>query len=114
MGYRSGRNRGRVNMVTQLVTFNVNGIGDNTKRWEVFHYLHSKKFDIIMLQETHSTKEVCSLWKTEWGGKVWFSHDLSNARGVMIMFKNGWVLQIHTTLVSEDGRFLILYATINS
>ena len=51
-----------------IATFNVNSLGMVGKRRPMFNYFHKKKFDIILLQETHSTKQVANYWKTEWGG----------------------------------------------
>lgn len=56
------------------------------------------KFDIIMLQETHSIKKDERFWKAEWGGPLFFSHGVSNARGVAILLNkklNASVLQVY-------------------
>ena len=65
----------------KCTTYNVNGINDNKKRTEVFHYLHMKKMDVILMQETHSTKQVERYWSSTWGSKIWSDHGESNARG---------------------------------
>ena len=38
-----------------IATFNANGLRQTYKRKAVFHYLKQKKYDVILLQETHST-----------------------------------------------------------
>ena len=71
----------------QLLSLNVRGIGDNTKRREVFRWLkryHKGGDSIIMLQETHSTPNSELVWEREWGSKIYFSHGANNARGVAI------------------------------
>ena len=42
-------------MSSVIATFNANGIRQTYKRKAVFHYLKQKKYDVILLQETHST-----------------------------------------------------------
>ena len=49
-------------------TFNVRGIGNGMKRRKIFHFLHNKEFDIVFLQETHSSKKSECIWRSEWGG----------------------------------------------
>ena len=56
-------------MLIKIATFNVNGLNDNTKRKCIFNYLQQKSFDVMLLQETHSTFNVAKLWEMEWGVK---------------------------------------------
>ena len=67
----------------QIATFNVRGLGDNTKRREIFHYLHEGKFQIILLQEARHLEK---RWGAEWGGRAFFSNGTTQAKGVMILF----------------------------
>ena len=53
-------------MLLTIVSFNVNGLRNNLKRKTVFHFLKIKKFDFILLQETHSNQTDEKLWKCEW------------------------------------------------
>ena len=54
----------------RVVSQNIRGLRDSKKRKEVFHYFNIKKFDIIMLQETHSNVEVERVWRAEWGNSI--------------------------------------------
>jgi len=57
---------------------NVRGIkSDKRKRKSIFNTFKSKYPGIIFTQETHSTVEVESMWKHEWGGEIIFSHGTS-------------------------------------
>ena len=40
----------------------------------MFHYFYQKEFDVILLQETHFTKQKIKLYKTQWGGAEYFIH----------------------------------------
>ena len=62
--------------IYKIGTFNVRGLRDQTKRSKVFNYVRSKSFDIIALQETHSTIGDKQLWTSQWGGKIYYSHEL--------------------------------------
>lgn len=46
-----------------------------------------KKSDIVLLQETHSSRESHENWRNEWVGEIYFSHGKQNARGVAILIK---------------------------
>lgn len=48
---------------------------------------------VILLQETHCTRELENLWQAEWGGKVFYSHGTSSARGVATLVKKKYSFQ---------------------
>ena len=70
-----------------VVSLNARGLGDYKKRREFFHYLHVKKYEIIMLQETHSVA-IESFWRAQWGQSLWLSHGTNNSAGVAILISN--------------------------
>lgn len=74
----------------KLLSFNVNGLRSSSKRRAIFKSLRITDADIIYLQETHSTPQDQKIWASEWGGRVLFSHGLSNSRGVAILFKRAY------------------------
>ena len=41
----------------QIVSLNVRGLQNKNKRNRIFQYFKTKKFDIILLQETYSTPQ---------------------------------------------------------
>ena len=69
----------------KIGTFNVRGLADHHKLRKILHYLHIKEFNIIFLQETHTTKITARKWRTIWGGRAFFSHGSSNSKGVAIL-----------------------------
>ena len=58
----------------------------NKKR--IFQYFNSKKYDIILLQETYSTPQDESVWKKEWEGPAFFSSLNNHKCGVAMLFTN--------------------------
>ena len=73
---------------------------------KLFQYLHQKESNVILLQETHSTKKIERRRKTEWGGSIYYSHGTSAARGVSILIKRK--CKIKDVLKDKVGQFLAL------
>ena len=56
-----------------MIATYVAGLGNDIKRKSIWQFLKANKFDIIFLQETHSSTNKLKLWKMEWGGKIIWS-----------------------------------------
>ena len=41
-----------------ILSLNINGLNENKKRNNLFEKLSNKNIDIILLEETHSTKQI--------------------------------------------------------
>ena len=56
----------------EIITLNVRGIRDQSKRQQVFHWLKtSSRASIFLLQETHLvTEDEAHKWSCEWSGRV--------------------------------------------
>ena len=96
-----------------IITYNVRGLRNRTKRKEMFYYLHKKQHDIIFLQESHCVKDDESFWANEWGRKTWCSHGTNQARGVMILFNRQLQIEVHNIVTDSQGRFVLLYCTLD-
>lgn len=97
----------------KIVTCNVNGWGDEAKRRKMFRYFHEKEFDVMCIQESHSSHNTEKRWKMEWGGRMIFVHGTSATKGVCIMFKRKLKVKVHFIDKDDKGRVLILDVTIN-
>ena len=71
----------------QIVSLNVGGLQNKNKRNRIF-YFKTKKYEIILLQETHSTQEDKTQWKKEWEGPAFFSSLKSLKCGITIHCTN--------------------------
>ena len=91
-----------------LATYNVRGLSDSIKRRRIFNHIHHKNYDIVLLQETHSTKSSQKRWKTEYGGNIIFNHGESNARGVAILFAKSLQYKIIDVNRDIDRRVLVV------
>lgn len=88
----------------KVTSFNVRGLRNEIKRRKIFNFLHEHKFDVIMLQETHSTRDDCRFWEAEWGGKIFFSHGSSAAKGTAILIRKNLNVLINHEHADADGR----------
>ena len=100
-------------MDLKVITANVRGLGDHIKRRKLFRFFHESKYDIILLQETHSCKSKERIWKSEWGGAISFDHDKSNSRGVCILYSPKLDVRVIKSQRSTIGRYLISQVKIN-
>ena len=82
------------------------------ERNSLFEKLSNKNIDIILLQETHSTKQITEKWQKEWSGKsFWNSEEKTKSSGVAIFTKNNLKIQINTINQDKQGRILSLNLT---
>jgi len=92
-----------------VLSLNVNGMGDSSKRTAVLSKLNKKHKGLYLLQETHSTEQSESTWRNNWGNKnVFFSHGTSSSRGVAILISNGIEVNVTRNIRDEEGRYIIL------
>ena len=98
---------------TKIVTLNVNGLRNDSKRRQLFHYLNIKGFEMMFLQELHSEFSDEKRWSMEFGTRIWFDHGSRNSKGVGILFsrKCQESLEVHNVIKSQEGHYLILYVT---
>lgn len=89
-----------------VVSLNVNGIRNETKRRTIFNYLKHDNAHIVLLQETHSSPEIESVWSNEWGSKIIYSHGSNFSRGVAVMFAKNFPVQVDTYRYDAEGRYL--------
>ena len=52
----------------------------------VSNMLLSAKYDMILLQEIHTTPEIEQVWNKEWPGLLLYNFGENNTRGTMIVF----------------------------
>lgn len=96
-----------------IASYNVKGLGNELKRRKIFNYLHEKKFDIVLMQETHATGTQEKFWASEWGGKILYANGTSAARWTAILIRKKLENEIKEIHCDPDGRFLIVVISIN-
>ena len=88
------------------------GVSNEKKRRAIFDK-HRFNADFLILQETHSTPNIESVWENEWGGGALYSHGSSAARGVAIFCKKEWKSRTTNIYRDLDGRVLIIDVAYN-
>ena len=89
-----------------LMSFNVRGLRDQNKRLQIYKFLKEKGYDIILLQETHSTIQDTQYWSTQWSGKMYFSHGKNNSKGTAILINRKTKIQVKSISSDDEGRLL--------
>ena len=97
----------------KIVSLNVRGLSNFKKRRVLFNWCRKMKSDIILLQETHSKLEIEKQWEHEWGEKILCSRGPSNARGVAILFRNGFYINLDSFKADAQGRFLVVKGNVD-
>ena len=97
----------------KITTFNMNGAGAYEKQKDVLDFLRKKKFDIIMLQETHWKTESENYIRSLWGYNCYISGVSTAKNGVAILFNNSFDYKVHNIIRDDiNGRYIILDITI--
>ena len=94
------------------MSLNVRGIRSSTKRKALFLWLKKQNADIIFLQETYSTEEIEAIWKTQFKGKMIYSHGTNHSCGVMIFIKDYLEFNLKSSVLDAEGRYILMDATV--
>ena len=72
----------------KLLSLNVRGLRNISKRGAIFSFLKIQKATIFCLQETYSSPDDDEkLWSAELGGKIIYSHGTTHSKGVCILLR---------------------------
>lgn len=91
------------NVKFKIISLNVRGIRDQTKRRSIFTYLKDQKANFYFLQETYSDANDESIWQSEWGGKILFSHGTHHSKGICILLDPTINSNVEFFLVTIQG-----------
>ena len=92
----------------KIVSLNVRGIRDPTKRQSIFSYLKDQKASFYSLQETYSESSDENVWRNEWGGAVFFSHGSKHSRGVCILVDPSTKIKVDYSFTDNCGRIVLI------
>ena len=95
-----------------VLTFNVRGIRNVTKRRSLFRFLHQwYPKHIVVLQETHSSQRDVAIWQAEWGAPIMMSHGRTTSEcGVAVLLPRALIGMCDANVVfsDDDGRLIII------
>jgi exonuclease III len=97
----------------KIVSVNVRGLRNKTKRLRVFNWLKDKQADIVYLQETYSCRTDTEQWKNEWNWDIYLSNGTTNSRGTAILIKKGINTEIKEFISDPEGRYVFLKGSFN-
>ena len=100
-------------MNIKIGSINVRGLRNNGKREKMFCWLKDQPYNIILLQETHSTYDINNKWAQEWGNLAYFSGIKSNSQGVGILIKEGVNCDVVNYIDIFKGRLHAIELKIN-
>ncbi len=95
-----------------LVTWNVRGIRNQTKKTKIINHLIKLKVDICFLQETHLTNSEQQYLKTKEYDKIFSSTYNSKHRGVSILVGKNIPLIHNSSVIDPEGRFIIINVSL--
>ena len=93
----------------EIITLNVRGLNNSVKRQSIFHWLESKQYDIICLQETFCTEDSKSEISADWKGQSF--HCISNSKhskGVSILLSDKFEHSVNNYHICNDGRKILI------
>lgn len=91
-----------------IISANVNGLGDTNKRNQFFNHIFQAKSDILCLSDTSFSKSIHKVNKNETNYFCHFSSFSSNARGVAILVNKKCPVKIEFLSKDEVGNLLWL------
>ena len=89
-----------------ILSQNCQGLNDQRKRRDVFHYLRQKKHNIYLLQDTHFSLNSEAYVRSEWGYNCHFASKNSQSRGVAILFNNNFEYKIKKVYKDPEGNYI--------
>lgn len=92
----------------KIVSLNVRGLNNSTKRRKIFKWLHKQRAHCYLLQETFSTEQNIDIWRSEWGGDFFYSHGSNHSKGVMILVNPAYQIEVIKSVKDKQGRSIVL------
>ena len=80
---------------------------------KIFNSLKTKKNDITLLQETHSTKTTETKWQQEWNGMSFLKSGPTYHSGVATLFSENFEGKIQNIVNDKAGRIITITFKLN-
>ena len=93
-----------VNVDFKLISLNVRGIRDLSKRKAILSWMKKQKADITFFQETYSTLEIAEKWQLQYKGKMFLSHGTNHCKEVAILINDKLDFEAKSVIYNPDGR----------
>ena len=93
----------------KVISLNVRGIRDATKRSSIFSYLKDQTAKICFLQETYSEINNEVVWQSEWEDTIFFSHGTKHSKSVCILIDPSLNYVLESSNESKSGRIVLQF-----
>ena len=90
-----------------IQSLNCRGLGNRSKRLDIFSRLKDERADIILLQDTHWDSSVTCLVREEWNFTFLSTEYSTRSRGTAILFNNSFEFTIGQKHLDDQGNFCI-------
>ena len=97
-----------------ICSYNVRGLGNDSKREQIYSWIKEKNIDICLLQVTHSSEETNNVWKQQWDSHAFFSGEKSNSEGTGILINSKFSCDIINYTDIITGRSQALDIKVNN
>lgn len=94
-------------MSLSVISLNARGLRNNVKRKAIFLFCKQFNSDFCFIQESHSTEQEKTFWRSQWGDDLWMSHGTEHAAGVCIL-KGRFNGKILNSDIDKDGHYIFL------
>ena len=86
------------------------------KKSSIFSYLKDQNCQFYFLQETYSKPNDEKIWRSEWGGDIFFSHGSTHSKGVCILINPSLSLKspIEKSSKVQEGRIVSINLTLET
>lgn len=101
-------------MSFNVISWNVRGMGDASKRCAIFSYLTQFQPAIICLSETHMVKDKLRVLPKRWVSHSYNSVYSTHARGVTILVHRQIPFSCLNSLIDAEGRYICLVCSVHN
>ena len=92
----------------KLVSWNVKGISNKTKRYKIITHLKPLESDVAMLQETHLKNAEAVKLRQRWVGQVFSAPGTGASRWVSTLIAKRLSFKLTQEIADKDGRYIII------
>ena len=92
----------------KIVSLNVRGLNNSIKCTKIFKWLHRQTAHCYFVQETFSTEQSINIWRSKWGGNIFYSHGSNHSKGVIILVNPRYQLEMIRSNKHKNRRSTIL------
>ena len=96
-----------------VITLNVRGLRNRVKRRSIFCFLKDQNCEAFFLQETYSEPNDEAIWRSEWGGVIFFSHGSIHSKGVCILINPSLNYSFENSHKDQNGRIVSVDVNLN-